>query len=165
MDLLLTGFRDTSAELLVKKAKYTSLLLPSSKVIDSQLLIEELRQQKYKYIFSFGQKPNIKDKLYLETTARNMPDRLNTNFAYIRLASAFSENNLSVKISNNAGTSFCNSLYWNGLSYIYNTAIDAKMIFLHIPFCKNITDSERFFHQILTAIEHFCSQEICDTHK
>lgn len=39
------------------------------------------------------------------------------------------------------------------------------MIFLHIPFRKNITDPERFFHQILMAIEHFYSQEICDTHK
>lgn len=154
MDILLTGFGGTSSELLVKKASYKSLILPSNKIVDSQLLIEEIRLRKYDYVISFGQKPNIKEKLYIETTARNMAKRLDTNLEYDKLKSAFENNKLSVHISDNAGTSFCNALYWNGLNYIYNTGIDTKMIFIHIPFCKNITDSEGFFNRILTGIEY-----------
>lgn len=154
MNILLTGFCGTSSELLIKKADCKSIILPNNKVIDSQLLIREIRLQKYDYIFSFGQKPNIKDKLHIETTARNMADRLSTNFEYDKLKSAFEANNLTVHISNNAGTSFCNALYWNGLNYIYNKGMDTRMLFLHIPFCKNIADSESFFHRILTVIEY-----------
>lgn len=154
MDILLTGFGGTSSELLVKKASHKSLILPSNKIVDSQLLIEEIRLRKYDYIFSFGQKPNIKDKLYIETTAKNMAKRLDTNLEYDKLKNSFEKNRLSVHISDNAGTSFCNALYWNGLNYIYNKGIDTRMIFIHIPFCKNITDSERFYNRILTGIEY-----------
>lgn len=154
MDILMTGFGGTSSELLVKKASYKSLILPSDKIVDSQLLIEEIRLQKYDYILSFGQKPNIKDKLYIETTARNMAKRLDTNLEYDKLKKAFEKNKLPVHISDNAGTSFCNALYWNGLNYIYNKGIDARMIFIHIPFCKNIADSEWFFNRILTSVEY-----------
>lgn len=154
MNILLTGFCGTSSELLIKKAGYKFIILPNNRVIDSQLLIREISLQRYDYIFSFGQKPNIKDKLYIETTARNMAGRLNTNFEYANLKSAFEANDLTVLISDNAGTSFCNALYWSGLNYIYNKGMDTRMLFLHIPFCKNITDSESFFNRILTAIEY-----------
>ena len=154
MDILLTGFQGTSSELLVKGAKHRSTILPSNKVVDSQLLIEEISLRRYDYIFSFGQKPNIKDKLYVETTARSMAERLNTNMEYAKLKSAFEANNLTVQISDNAGTSFCNALYWNGLNYIYNKGMDTKILFLHIPFYKNISDSQSFFDRILTAISN-----------
>lgn len=154
MDILLTGFGGTSSELLVKKASYKSLILPSNKIVDSQLLIEEIRLRKYDYVISFGQKPNIKDKLYIETTARNMAKRLDTSLEYNRLKTVFENNKLSVHISDNAGTSFCNALYWNGLKYIYNNGMDTKMIFIHIPFCKNITDPEGFYNRILAGIEY-----------
>lgn len=153
MDILLTGFGGTSSELLVKKANYKSLILPSNKIVDSQLLIEEIRLRKYDYIISFGQKPNIKDKLYIETTARNMAKRLDTSLEYNKLKTVFENNKLSVHISDNAGTSFCNALYWNGLNHIYNNGMDTKMIFIHIPFCKNITDPEGFYNRILAGIE------------
>lgn len=154
MDILLTGFGGTSSELLVKKASHKSLILPSDKIVDSQLLIEEVRLRKYDYVISFGQKPNIKDKLYIETTARDMAKRLDTNLECDKLRKAFEKNKLSVHISDNAGTSFCNTLYWNGLKYIYNKGIDTKMIFIHIPFCKNIIDPEGFYNRILAGIEY-----------
>lgn len=154
MDILLTGFGGTSSELLIKKASYKSLILPSNKIVDSQLLIEEIRLRKYDYVISFGQKPNIKDKLYIETTARNMAKRLDTSLEYNKLKTVFENNKLSVHISDNAGTSFCNALYWNGLKYIYNNGMDTKMIFIHIPFCKNITDPEGFYNRILIGIEY-----------
>lgn len=152
--LLLTGFCGTSSELLIKKAGCESIILPNNKIADSQLLIEELSLHRYDYVFSFGQKPNIKNKLYIETTARNMAARIQTNFEYDKLRGVFEANNLSVRISDNAGTSFCNALYWNGLNHIYEKGIGTKMIFIHIPFCKNITDSEWFFDRILTAVKN-----------
>ncbi len=79
---------------------------------------------------------------------------IHTNFACDRLKNVFEANGLSTRISGNAGTSFCNVLYWSGLSYIYEKGIDTRMIFLHIPFCKNIADSEKFFERILAVVEN-----------
>ena len=152
MNILLTGFRGTSSELLVKKANYKSLILPNDKIIDSNILLGEISLQEYDIIFSFGQKPGIKDKIYIETTARNVDACINTNFQYDKLKDILELNNIPVRSSSNAGTSFCNALYWNGLSYIYNQCLDTKMIFLHIPFYKNIVDPELFFKRILTVI-------------
>ena len=137
----------------MKEANYKSLILPNDKIIDSQFLLGEICLRRYDYILSFGQKPNIKNKVYLETTARNGDSCIKTNFEYDRLKSALVSENIPVQISGNAGTSFCNTLYWNGLNYIYNRCLDTKMIFLHIPFCKNIADTKLFFGRILEAIE------------
>ena len=79
-NILLTGFRGTSSELLVKKADYQTMILPNDKVLDSQLLLAELELQHYEYIFSFGQKPNIKDKVYVEAAARNGKNSIPTDF-------------------------------------------------------------------------------------
>ncbi len=70
-EILLTGFCGTSSELIVNKAACKSPVLPNDKVLDSQILLVQLGRHDYRYIFSFGQKPNIKDKVYIETTARN----------------------------------------------------------------------------------------------
>lgn len=153
MDILLTGFCGTSSELLVKTAKYKSLILPNDKVMDAQMLLQEISSQRYDYILGFGQKPNIKDKVYIETTARNEDCYIDTNFEYGRLKGILESNDIQVQISNNAGTSFCNALYWNGLKHICNKCFPTKMIFLHIPFYKNITAPELFFHRILSAVE------------
>lgn len=154
MNILLTGFCGTSSELLIKTAKYKSLILSNDKIVDSQMLIQEIsRNSSYDKILSFGQKPNIKDKVYLETTAKNADSYINTNFEYGRLKALLETNNIPVQISNNAGTSFCNALYWNGLNYIRHKGLYTELLFLHIPFYKNISNPEVFFERILTAIE------------
>ena len=153
MDILLTGFRGTSSELLVKKSKYKSIILPNDKILDSRILLQEIRRQKYDYVFGFGQKPNIKDKIYLEIAAKNNNDCVITNFEYSLLKDALESENMSVKISGNAGTSFCNALYYNVLRYIIDKKSDVKMIFCHIPFYKNITYPESFFDCVLNVIE------------
>ena len=154
MNILLTGFSGTSSELLVKQSDNRALILPNDRLVDSQILLGEISQQAYDSILSFGQKPNIKNKIYLETTARNMGHCIDTNLEYNKLKRSLESNNIPVQMSNNAGTSFCNTLYCNGLNYIYNQGLETQMIFLHIPSCKNITDSELFFRQILTAIKN-----------
>ncbi len=155
MQILLTAFRGTSSELLVKAANYKSLLLPNDKVMDSRLLLQEIGAQSYDYIVSFGQKPNIKDKVYLELTARNAGGEQDTNFEYDRLKRALEANTIPVRISHRAGTSFCNALYWSGLHYLSRSGLRTKMIFLHIPFYENCSEPEAFFERILAAIENF----------
>lgn len=156
MNILLTGFRGTSSEVIVKTSKYKSLILPNDKVLDSRLLIEEMSLNKYNYILSFGQKPNIKNKVFIETTARNLDDCINTNFDYNKLKNGLETQSLSVKISGNAGTSFCNALYYGGLKFINNERLGSKMIFIHIPFYKNISGPKQFFSRVLAAIENVC---------
>lgn len=154
--MLLTVFRGTSAEQLVAnkkiKSRYKVLLLPNDKKRDSELLIEALQQKHFDYIISLGQRPNIKDKVHIETTARKGGVCINTAFDCEELKRAFVQSGLSVKISHNAGTSFCNELYWNGLKYIVENKLDTKMVFVHVPFEKNISDVEGFREKILIGI-------------
>lgn len=154
MKILLTAFRGTSAEMLVKDIKgFEILLLPNDKEKDSELLIEKMKQSDYDYILSFGQRPNIKDKVHIETTARNVEVCLNTVFDCERLRLLFEQNGIPTKFSHNAGTSFCNRLYWNGLKYIKDNALETKMVFVHVPFRKNIEDFELFQQRIYCTLK------------
>lgn len=153
--ILLTAFRSTSAELLIKDVKdYDILLLPNDKVKDSELLIEKISASDYDYIISFGQRPNIKDKVHIETTARDGEACLNTEFDYGLLQQLFIQNDVPAKLSHNAGTSFCNRLYWNGLRYFAKEKEDkrTKIVFVHVPFEMNVHDFEAFKERIMRTI-------------
>ena len=146
--ILLTAFCGTSAETLVKgvelDSQYQVLYLPNDKIKDSELLIDALQQEQFDYVISLGQRPNIKDKVHIETRARKGEDVLITAFEYERLKRRLEQNGLPVKISDNAGTSFCNELYWNGLRYILEKKLDTQMVFLHVPFEKYISNLKHF---------------------
>ncbi len=154
--ILMTGFSGTSSEWIVKKGTCKSLILPNDKVLDPEMVLAEVSLQDYKYIFSFGQKPNIRDKLYIETAARNGNRCIYTDFVYDKLQSALRAENIEVRISDHAGTSFCNALYWNVLEYIRDKELETKIVFLHIPFYKNMTSSEDFCKRIHKGIENYC---------
>lgn len=160
-DVLLTGFRGTASELLVKRADCKSLILPNDKGLDGQILLAELERQDYGYVFSFGQKPNIRDKVYLETTARNGDSCFHTDFAHGKLQAALRAQGVTVRISDFAGTSFCNALYWNGLEYLRNRELSTKMLFVHIPFLRNVTAVEDFFERILKGIAGYAQTSTC----
>ena len=40
--------------------------------------------------------------------------------------------------SHNPGTSYCNLVYWNSLNYIKAQKLNCKLLFIHIPYEKNI---------------------------
>lgn len=148
--VLLTVFRGSSAEQLIERSNgFDTLILPNDKVKNSEKLINAIANEKYDYIFSFGQRPNIKNKVHIETTARNGIISVETDFDCERLQKLFKSNGVVAKISHNAGTSYCNSLYFNGLSYIQNSKLKTKMVFVHIPFLKNIDDTDSFFAKII----------------
>lgn len=155
-NILLTVFSRTSSELLLKGFNdFLVLVLPNNKVRDSELLIEMLSKTNFDYVLSFGQRPNIKDKVHIETTARDGELRLDTVFDCERLKMLFEQNGISAKLSHNAGTSFCNRLYWNGLKYIAEHALETRMVFVHVPFANNISDINAFKRQIFETIRIF----------
>ncbi len=157
--ILMTGFRGTSSEQFVKKqtVSHSRIILPNDKILDAKILLDQLQRspESVKYIFSFGQKPNIKDKIYIETAARSGSRYLYTEFAYDELHDAFRTEHIEVRLSDRAGTSFCNALYWNVLKYIYDQGLQTKMIFLHMPFRKNITASGDFYERIQKGIGNY----------
>lgn len=154
--ILLTVFEGTSSELLFKGVKnFPAVILPNDKVKDSALLMEILSKTHVDYVLSFGQRPNIKDKVHIETTARNGDLCLDTAFDCERLRMLFEQNSIPVKLSHNAGTSFCNKLYWNGLKYIAEHELETEMVFVHVPFEKNISDIDLFKRRIFETIRIF----------
>ena len=152
-NILLTAFQGSSAELLIKDIKnYSTLMLPNDRIRDSEKLISAILSKKPDYVVSFGQRPNIKNKIHIETTAKDGEILINTNFDCDGLKCLFEQNGITAKISHNAGTSFCNQLYLNVLKYIFENDIDTKMVFIHIPFAKNISDFDSFGKKIFDTI-------------
>lgn len=81
--VLFTAFTGTSSEQFLRQTGQEGIFLPSNKTMDAKMLTEEISAkkisaEKYDYVFSFGQKPNIKDKVYIERTARNAGECLRT---------------------------------------------------------------------------------------
>ena len=148
----MTVFKGSSAEQLFKSTNdFDTLILPNDKVKDSKKLIDMIADGSNDYVLSFGQRPNIKNKVHIETTARNGESAIETNYDCKGLQKSFELNGISAKISHNAGTSYCNCLYYNGLNYIQQKKIKTKMVFIHIPFLKNIDDTD-FFTRIINTI-------------
>ena len=95
-------------------------------------LIKKLKNNNYKYIISFGQKPSI-NNVVIETFANKDGNKLKTNFPYKRLNKFLNERNIDNYISEDAGTYLCNNIYFKGLNYIKEKNLGTKMIFIHIP--------------------------------
>ncbi len=154
--ILLTAFRGTSSEALFKDIEdYQVLFLSNDKVKDSEKLIEALSKEHFDYVISFGQRPNIKNKVHIETTAKDGEMSHDTVFDCETLRQVFEQNGIPARISHNAGTSFCNRLYWSGLKFISEYSLDTQMVFVHVPFAKNINDFEVFKDRLISVITAF----------
>lgn len=155
--ILLTAFEGTSSEKLIARlGEYISsantLNLENDKLKSVSILSEFIEYNEYDYIFCFGQKPVIKDKVYIESCGRIDDTIYKTDFDMTRLAAALKSVGLSFRYSENAGTSYCNNLYAYGLKLIYKRRLKSKMVFIHIPFEKNISDFNSFCDKICNAI-------------
>lgn len=150
--ILVTAFQGTSGETLIKNVRdFQTLILPNDKIKDSEMLINAIKSQNFGYIISLGQRPNIKNKVNIETTAREREFHIDTDFDCEKLKLLFEQNGIEVKISHNAGTSFCNKLYLEGLEFIRANNFASKMVFVHVPFEKNINDMEELREKIMGA--------------
>ncbi len=155
--ILLTSFIDASSEKLVKffDSNYNKLFLENNKAKSVLQLTDAINTEEYDYVFSFGQKPVIVDKIYIEQYGKNGNTTYETDADLARLAKAFMVFGLTVRLSENAGTSYCNNIYAHGLEYIFANDLKTQMIFIHIPFMKNISDSKVFFENIIKTIDEF----------
>ena len=152
--ILLTGFSHTSSEELLKQISMFEIrILPNDKVMDGKLLTEQIAEGKYDLVIGIGQKPAIKDRVYIETTARSEKMTLRSQLNCELVAQIFVNNQIAARLSDNAGNSFCNALYWNGLQYITQHHMQTGMLFIHIPFSKNISEPELFKRRFLAAIK------------
>lgn len=156
--VLLTAFKGTSSEMLISRFDkvYRKIILENNKNASAVQLVNALENDNINYIISFGQKPVIKDKIYIELAGRIGGTLYNTDFETDRLAAALIDRSFSVRISSNAGTSFCNHIYACGLKYISENHHSAKMVFVHVPFEKNISDFDDYSDRLIKAISDFC---------
>ena len=156
--VLLTAFRGTSSEKLAAcfDDTYKKIILENDKNTSVEQLVSALENNNISYIFSFGQKPVIMDKIYIELAGKFGDTIYKTDFHTDRLAAFLSSHDFPVRISSNAGTSFCNHIYACGLKHISENHYDAKMVFIHVPFEKNISDFEDYSRRLIGALNDFC---------
>ncbi len=152
MNILIAAFEGTSAEVLTEGSGFDRLLLPSDKVRDSELLFSEIGARTYDYVIAAGQKPVIKNKVCIETAARVNGIVYETDFDCARLKGLFEGQGIAAEISRNCGTSYCNCIYWHGMSYIKERGLAAKIVFVHVPFEKSIEDMNTFKRRFLCTL-------------
>lgn len=158
--VLLTAFQGTSSERLINcfDNGYQKLILENDKDKSVKQLISVLESRAIDWIISFGQKPVIKDKIYIELVGRIGEKIYPSNFDIDRLVCAFKSADIPVRLSDNAGTSFCNHIYAEGLKYLTGSEQEANMVFLHIPFEKNILDFHDYSDRLIQAMDSFATQ-------
>lgn len=140
--LLFTAFngkKNSSKILLDNISAGHKLYLKNSFETSVKQFIKEITNIDYNFIISFGQAPLEKDNIKIEVTARG-DDSYTTEFDYLGLQKIFEKSKFKVLISNNAGNYLCNNIYYEGLKYINENRLKAKMIFIHIPNIENISD-------------------------
>lgn len=157
MSVLLTAFAETSSEKLIHcfDERYCKLVLMNNKDTSVKQFVDALQENLFDYVISFGQKPVIYDKVYIERVGKLGTSTYKTDFNIERLASLLQAEGFSVRFSVNAGTSFCNHLYANGLKYISESGYRAKMVFVHVPFMKNISDFSVYSERIIRTLGAF----------
>lgn len=148
--ILLTAFKDTSSERLINALQdYDKLILENHREKSAEQLIDRLNKNTYSLILSFGQRPLIKDKIHFESTAKDKSGVTHvTDFDIDAALTACGGIGLSAKRSDNAGTSYCNNIYYRGLDYIKSHSLNTKMCFVHVPYDKNISDFDDFSEKI-----------------
>ena len=161
MRILLTAFENTSSQVLVKSISgYDRLILENDKIKSVKQLEQALQNENLRYIVSFGQRPVIKNKIHIEDTALISGEVLETSFDTARMKRAFENHKLSVKLSHNAGTSYCNNIYYHGMRMIAENRLNTEMVFIHIPYMKNISNAADFFDLVEKGIIDFISEDI-----
>lgn len=148
--VLFTGF----------KGKTNSSKLVLDNILDGDKLyltnsfntsVKELYKEinKYDYIISLGQSDIKSDNIKIEKYGSN----LETDFDIDELYNYLFYYYYKVTISNNAGNHLCNNIYYYGLKKIYEENLNTKMVFIHIPKIKNISDIEKLSRIIENIIE------------
>ena len=152
MNILYTAFNgktNSSKVLLDNIESDNKLYLKNSFYGSVEQLYKELNNKKYDLIISYGQAPLDKDTIKIEKTARG-DEIYNTDYDYSIIKNSL-EKEYKVILSSDAGNYLCNNLYYYGLKYIKDNKIKTKMIFIHIPKIKNISDINVLAERIINV--------------
>lgn len=140
MKILFAGFEgmNNTSKLVLDKLEYLNkLYLKNDKAKSCEQIIAKLQNNQYDYCIIFGQKPLIKNKVAIELEAKLNSTILKTNFDCNIIKEQLKIFNVKFYLSNNAGTSYCNNVYFKTLEYILNNNLKTKVVFIHLPFRKN----------------------------
>jgi len=154
--VLIAFFAETSAESISNSFVYDKVALPGDKKEDVAILLNKLRDKDYDYIICIGQKPGIKDAVKIETEAHG-DITLHSTADCDSLSALFEQNGIEAEKSVRPGNSFCNNVYWHGLNYLLENDKPSKMLFLHIPCEKNISDIGVFSQLTVEVINQFAN--------
>lgn len=91
----------------------------------------------YDIILAFGQKPVLKNKISVERKSTLCGNVILSDFDFESIENFFADK-YPLKFSDNAGTSYCNHLYYHALKKFSKSQI--KIVFIHIPMLKNISN-------------------------
>ncbi len=103
-------------------------------------LYKILESTPYDLIISFGQAPLDNDTIKIETRAKGLRV-YETTYDYSEFEKKIRKY-YNVLISNDAGNYLCNNIYYYGLKFIKEHNLKTKMIFIHIPKLKNVSNME-----------------------
>lgn len=152
--VLIAFFSGTSAENISDWFMFDKVALPSDKKEDVEILLNKLSEKDYDYIIFIGQKPGITDAVKIETEAHGDVTLYSTADCGA-LSELFKRTGIEAEKSVKPGNSFCNNIYWNGLNFLLKNGKSSKMLFLHIPFKKNISDIGEFSQLTVEVINQF----------
>ncbi len=163
MKYLFTGFQDNTnsskrmAERLGELVNDSEvLILENNRERCVNQLYAMLKSNRFKFIIMFGQKPVIKDKIYMERQAKADGEVLVTDCDLSSFVKYLTKQDYVIKESDNAGTSFCNWIYYHGMKYVREHGLVTKVQFIHIPVLGNVSDFSKLvndFNQALSYIE------------
>ena len=141
--ILLAGFagNDNSSKIILDKCSSAleKLYLENDfSVCATQ--IETAMNNEYDFILILGQKPIIK-AMCIEIAGRTSYDCLKSNFDYRALVEWLKVSGYTIRLSENAGNYLCNHVYYHGLKTARDIHNNTQIIFMHVPYSKNIVDA------------------------
>lgn len=142
MIILYTGFngKNNSSKILLDKINANNkLYLRNSFVTSVDSFKKEILKNNYDLVICFGEAPLFKDTIKIELIGKGR-EVYKTSYDYSELVDKLRNNGYNVIISEDAGNYLCNNLYYNGLKFLYDNNMNAKMIFIHIPKINNISN-------------------------
>lgn len=153
MKVLAAGFKgeDNSAKVLLDHLPDSihKLYLENNKQVSVAQLLKAA--EKYDEIVMFGQKPVLKNKVSVERRAALNGERLCPDFDFEGIQAFFADR-YPLKFSDNAGTSYCNHLYYHAIKELSES--NKNLVFIHVPMLKNIADFSALTGAVQAYIEY-----------
>lgn len=137
--ILFTGFKkanehDTSASLeLLKELNDKEKFLFTNDYDSIDREIDKILEEHWDKIIMFGQKPAL-TRLSIERCASCDDTVLSTTWDLDGMCESLQKWGIDFKFSDNPGNYYCNHAYYQMLKQVADNGLDAKVLFIHIPY-------------------------------